>query len=660
MTRRTGHRILNTEYWLLLALTLLALFLRVDQIETVPPGMRVDELSNSLVVSQLVLEGQPRFFFPEAEGHEGLWHVLQAGFIAIFGRTFWAFRGVSIILGTLTIPLTFLVGKQLFDSRTGLLAAALVSVSFWSLMYSRVATRHIAMAIFMLGAFYLFARGVGIGKRGAGGWGLGARKKALIWAGIVAAVGLYTYFAAWVTPVVMGGFVVVCALFFRPITQSRWRNILTMFALILLLALPLLNDIRNIPETADEGRVSVVAQPIHDARAGDFSTIWEHVKTTFSMFHQEGDGEFLYNVPERPVFAPAVAVLLWVGVLLAFYNATFATKPPHEKAAYLFLILWWLAGISPAFVSVPPSSYGHTIAAHPAVYLLLALSIAEVARLVGAYTPLPTSATFAIAATVLVVAVGLRDYDSYFREWPMQGSVRFLYHSDMNHLGRFLHDQPQLTNFGISGTLAGPWERMMLELAAPDHVAPRWFNQERAVLLAFNEEPASSFAGFPQTEQVYGGLYSAEIGYTPSAYTLQTITSVPTISTPLVCFENGLCIIDVQYETPLLDITWLVAEPLDLPPITINSFPPAPGKYDGPRLSTFAHLWNESGIPIAVDDGFWVDPVTLQQGDLFRQRHILIPPDGTAVNIAIGLYDPFDGQRTLTTAGIDHFTIPLP
>ena len=651
--------------WALLAITLLAFGLRVYRLDSVPPGMRMDELSNSLVVSQLVLDGQPRFFFPEAEGHEGLWHLLQAGFIALFGRTFWAFRGVSVILGTLTVPLTYLVGKQLIDRKTGLLAAAFVSVSFWSLMYSRVATRHIAMGIFMLGAFYFFLRALGIGKDEGGR--MVDENSPLLLSGVVTAIGLYTYFAAWVTPVMLGGFCVAGWLLFRPIIQPHLRTLVAMFGIMILLTVPLLNDIRKIPETSEEGRVSVVAQPIHDARAGDFSTIRDHVVITFSMFHSRGDQEPLYNVPERPVFALPLAIVFWIGVLQTLHGWLLSGKPQHERAGYLFLIMWLVAGVSPAFVSVPPSSYGHSLAAHPAVYLLLALPIATVSQQLAARLPAKRAAwALWILPLIAVGSLATRDLDGYFREWPSINFVRFFYHGDMNLLGQHLHEHPEFTDFGVSGILSGPWERMMLELTMPDSAEPRWYAQDRAIFLAFDGKSAENFTNFPTTNPLYGDLYTEAFLDTPSAYQLRTVADsisadvLPLTDTPLACFANGLCILDVQYETPLLDITWHVAEPLQLPPIAINSFPPAPGAYDGLRLATFAHLWDENGQPNAVDDGFWVDPVTLQQGDIFRQRHILIPADGSARNIAIGLYDPMTGVRTLTSDETDHFLTPLP
>ena len=89
MSRSTlsSHAPRITHNAALLILILLAFILRVWRLGDVPPGMRVDELSNTFVVSQHVLDGNYRFFFPDASGHEGLWHALQAAFIAMFGYT---------------------------------------------------------------------------------------------------------------------------------------------------------------------------------------------------------------------------------------------------------------------------------------------------------------------------------------------------------------------------------------------------------------------------------------------------------------------------------------------------------------------------------------------------------------------------------------------
>ena len=77
--------------------------------------------------------------------------------------------------------------------------------------------------------------------------------------------------------------------------------------------------------------------------------------------------------------------------------------------------------------------------------------------------------------------------------------------------------------------------------------------------------------------------------------------------------------------------------------------------YSGPRLHAFAQLWDDTDGFITGDDGLWVDPYTLQIGDLFIQQHRPLLPDGVKPATAVvGLYDPLTGTRILTADGRDH------
>ena len=55
---------------LLGVITFLALALRFWQLDTVPPGWRDDELINSLVISQKVVDCDFAVYYSEASGHE--------------------------------------------------------------------------------------------------------------------------------------------------------------------------------------------------------------------------------------------------------------------------------------------------------------------------------------------------------------------------------------------------------------------------------------------------------------------------------------------------------------------------------------------------------------------------------------------------------------
>jgi 4-amino-4-deoxy-L-arabinose transferase-like glycosyltransferase len=149
----------RAEIILIVAITLCAFGLRLWQLDSTPPGWRDDELINSLVISQHVLDGEWALYFPDASGHEALYHTLNAAFLHLFGATVWGIRYLSVLLGTLAVPLTYLLGKKLFGPTVGLVAAAALAASFWALMYSRIGLRHITMTPLTLAAFYFFWRG---------------------------------------------------------------------------------------------------------------------------------------------------------------------------------------------------------------------------------------------------------------------------------------------------------------------------------------------------------------------------------------------------------------------------------------------------------------------------------------------------------------------
>ena len=58
------------ELGLIVAITFFAFGLRLWQLEATPPGWRDDEIINSLVISQHVLDGDLAVYYADASGHE--------------------------------------------------------------------------------------------------------------------------------------------------------------------------------------------------------------------------------------------------------------------------------------------------------------------------------------------------------------------------------------------------------------------------------------------------------------------------------------------------------------------------------------------------------------------------------------------------------------
>jgi len=664
--------------WLLLVLVLLlAGLLRFWRLDKVPPGWRDDELINSLVISQHVLDGDLAVYYADASGHEALYHVLNAVMLGIFGPGVPGIRWLSAVLGAASVFWTFLVGRRLYDPLTGLVASAALAVSFWSLMYSRVGIRHILLPVLALITFFFFFRALGIGDKTMRS--RQAHRLDSLLAGFFMGLSFYSYFSSRGLPLILLAFLVYLLIFKRTLVARNWKELLLMFVLAFLMALPLLVTLANQPES--EARVSELAVPLVEARDGNFKPLQEHVLTTLRMFHSSGDDEWLYNIPNRPLFGPVGGLFFWGGVLIA---VVYALLPAYvwlfqrgeadsqnqsdltgqeASLSSAFLLIWWLAGISPAFISVPPASLGHTILAQPAVYLILVLPVWWLGRI----RP-DDRAWLATAAGLLLVAViAARDLPDYFYEWPQRGMTRFLYRADIHDVSRYLNEEDALHDFAISGLLAGPWDKLALSIDLDGDRAQtanaRWYNPGRALMLV----PAVSFAGFPEIESAYAAAQERVPG-TDNVGGYQLMQIRPDLTPQMIraaepiCFENGLCWIASSYdpESGYLDLAWSVEEEMDLPRIPLISNPPPPGVYSGPRLAVFAQLQDAAGSFLVGDDGFWVDPQTLQIGDRFIQQHRLAGvEDLDGVTAVFGLYDPLNGERILTTDGDDHVRLEL-
>lgn len=675
---------------LLLIMILAALALRVAILDEVPPGWRDDELINSLVISQKAIDGDVTVYYPDASGHESLYHLMNAVMLAIFGPGVPGIRWLSAILGTLTVPLTYLVGSRLFGRGVGLLAAAALTLSFWSLMYSRIGIRHVSLPVFMLAAFYFFLKALSHYDRSREAVSPGQSPQRLrlrpplthfLQAGLFLGIGFYTYFASRGVPLILLLFCTFLWLFQRPLLRRAGSGILIMFGLAALMALPLAFVLLGQPES--EARVSELAAPLTAARTGDIRPLAENITGTLAMFHSTGDEEWLYNIPGRPVFGPLGAIFFWLGVAMASW---YALKPliraflkerapeslapsPALEAAGAFSLIWWLVGITPAFVSVPAASLGHTIIAQSAVYILAALPLLLITRskfLAKERDERPwIGPALALGAGLLLLAsIAWRDLPDYFQKWPDRGMTRFLYRADIKSLAHYVRDNPDLTDFGVSGLLAGPWDRIAFEIDAGSASAaqPRWYDVKRAVLLQTGGKPALSFSGYPQASELSDAYYEPIPGLSVAGYDLSRVSGdVDPVANP-ICFENGLCLLAAHYDgvDQTMSLTWELSRPLDLPPIPLISNPPPPGVYAGPRLLVFAQWQDEDGQALANDDGLWVDVTTLQPSDRFLQQHRLVGHEGDAPgSIAFGLYDPMTGLRIRTVDGRDHLRLEI-
>jgi hypothetical protein len=657
-------RLVIGHWSLAIALLLLAWGLRLCCLETVGPGWRDDELINIHALSGEVLAGRFPLYFTEASGHEPMYHYLHAGVHALLGFNVLSGHLLSVVFGTLTIALTYVLAQRMFGRGTAMITSLALTFSFWSLMYSRTAIRHVNLPPFALAAFYVLWRTFDKSQI----LNLKSQIGRSILLGLVVGASLYIYPAARLIPGLLIIFAVYLALFHRERFRRHWRGLLLALAVTAVVAIPLGAAIARI--TGVDARIAELAVPVRELRAGNPRPLIENVWTTLGMFHATGDPEWLYNIPDRPVFNWLGGALLWVGVALCLYR--------WRRPRYFFLLAWLGAGLLPAFVSTPPASLSHTILAQPVTYMLPALALTEAYGAVKSQIPNLKSqvsnlgrCTALVARWVLVAVIGvflasnaIRDVRDYFVTWPERGMVRFLYRADYRDVARYLNEHAEVKDVSVSSTLMGPWDRLAVAVdTRRDDVGVRFFNPERALVWPAGETPAVLLlTSSPDPAPPIDAFLEAN-GDLPAAASrhikLYTVKRGRDFAggTPLARFANGLELLGAGWideaslapgqEATLLT-TWRVSGPLDLPPIPIIANPPPPDVYAGSRVSIFAHLLTLDETSFVVDDGLWLDPLTLQPGDCFLQIHrFALPPDMPAgpYLLELGGYDPMTGDR---------------
>ena len=104
------------EILVLFLILVLAGFLRLWQLDTIPPGLYPDVAINGNDALNALQNRDFKVFYPEHNGREGLFFHLIALSFAIFGPSVWAIKIVAALIGFLTVLGTYLLVKEIFST----------------------------------------------------------------------------------------------------------------------------------------------------------------------------------------------------------------------------------------------------------------------------------------------------------------------------------------------------------------------------------------------------------------------------------------------------------------------------------------------------------------------------------------------------------------
>lgn len=214
-----GERPQSTVLWALAGLTALGLAVRFASLGV--QSYHHDEV----ITAARVIPGDFTEMLrqvKESESNPPLYYVLAWGWAKVFGTGEFGLRSLTALFGAATVPVAFLVGRELASNRAGLIAAAIVALNPMLIWYSQEARSYALLVFFGALALFFFVRALRTEK---------GRDLAL-WA-LASALALCShYFAVFA--------VAIEALWLLIALRSRWRSVLPAVGAVLAVGLALL------------------------------------------------------------------------------------------------------------------------------------------------------------------------------------------------------------------------------------------------------------------------------------------------------------------------------------------------------------------------------------------------------------------------------------
>lgn len=397
-----------TNRTILIALTLillLAAFMRLYQIDTIPYGLWYDEADNGLQVRRMIQDPNWRpIYVPSTNLPSHFLYLVLLAF-RLLGQTTLALRLVAIVLGLLTVPAAYLAGRELFpnDRRLALVLAFFLAVSRWDVNWSRIGMHGVSVPLFELLTVGLLLQALRTG-----------RLTTFAWAGVAVGMGLCFYTPFRLFPVVLALFLSVWFITRLSAGQivARLRAaalpLLIFASAALLTVAPVAQFALQQPDVFwDRARkISILQDPnVTDVPSAVIQSTVKHAL----MFNYRGDRNGRHNLPGEPMLDDVVGVLFLLGFVVGLTRL--------NRPKYLLLVLWATLMLAGGILSVTfeaPQSL-RAIGTLPGAYALAVVPLELLLAEFEALFRLPWSRRFVqIALAALLAVVGWANYHTYF------------------------------------------------------------------------------------------------------------------------------------------------------------------------------------------------------------------------------------------------------
>ncbi|MFC1525139.1 ArnT family glycosyltransferase, partial [Planctomycetota bacterium] len=144
------------QYWLLLVIFLIALGLRVGFVLTLENKFYFPDSYQYDTVAQNIISGNG-FMVSEnlRAGRPPAYPLFLSISYLLFGKSLFVIRFIQALLSTLSCLVVYLIGKKVFDQRTGLIAAVITAIYPFFIFFSGLILTETIFILLLLVFIYL-------------------------------------------------------------------------------------------------------------------------------------------------------------------------------------------------------------------------------------------------------------------------------------------------------------------------------------------------------------------------------------------------------------------------------------------------------------------------------------------------------------------------
>ena len=412
--------------WLALGVILmLALIIRVYNLDGFPPGLWFDEADNLGRASQIAEDPSYLPVFVPFTELPSFFLLPIAVVIKFAGISITTGRLVAVVFGLAGIVAMFLMVRHMLGPMMGLVAAFLTAVMRWDIIWSRTGMHGITAPFFAALTAWLTYRAVSNGRR-----------TDFALAGLALGLGMWYYAAYRLFPLVIA-FVLIHGLITARERRKRFMlNVGIMAFFAAMVTLPLTQFIVSHPdEFFRRTEVTSVFAQTSEEETG--RVIRESLVRHLGMFHLEGDPNGRHNIPRAPMLDIFSGLLMLLGLAVA------VTK--WRIAAFIVLPLWIIVMIMPGVLTIPweaPQSL-RTITVIPAVIALTTIGVGFIWKVGSSVRAPAVRVGTAAFIAVLLAVIAYTNLSAYFVEQANSPEVYASYSTDETLMARDLADQAE-------------------------------------------------------------------------------------------------------------------------------------------------------------------------------------------------------------------------